>query len=101
MPDARAYGPGDQDTFWQMGDTGPCGPCSEILVDIRGKGETGQGKGALGHDEFVALSEAEKLLEIWNLVCMQFDQQADGSRPPLPAPSVDTGASLGRIAGLF
>src|SRR5205807_9740504 len=52
-------------------------------------------------DEFVALSEAGKLLEIWNLVFMQFDQQADGSRPPLPAPSVDTGAGLERIAGVM
>src|SRR5438309_5370797 len=101
MPDARAYGPGDQDTFWQMGDTGPCGPCSEILGDIRGKGETGKGKGDLGLDEFVALSEAGKLLEIWNLVFMQFDQQADGSRSPLPAPSVDTGAGLERIAAVM
>src|SRR5438309_3587061 len=101
MPDARIYGLGDQDNFWQMGDTGPCGPCSEILGDIRGKGETGKGKGDLGLDEFVALSEAGKLLEIWNLVFMQFDQQADGSRPPLPAPSVDTGAGLERIAGVM
>src|SRR5438309_1352504 len=101
MPDARIYGLGDQDNFWQMGDTGPCGPCSEILVDIRGKGETGKGKGDLGLDEFVALSEAGKLLEIWNLVFMQFDQQADGSRPPPPAPSVDTGAGLERIAAVM
>jgi alanyl-tRNA synthetase len=101
IPDARIYGLGDQDNFWQMGDTGPCGPCSEILVDIRGKGETGKGKGDLGLDEFVALSEAGKLLEIWNLVFMQFDQQADGSRPPLPAPSVDTGAGLERIAAVM
>src|SRR5437870_10459150 len=101
MPDARIYGLGDQDNFWQLGDTGPCGPCSEILVDIRGKGETGKGKGDLGLDEFVALTEAGKLLEIWNLVFMQFDQQADGSRPPLPAPSVDTGAGLERIAAVM
>src|SRR5207302_10501782 len=91
---------GDKDNFWQMGETGPCGQCSEILVDSRGKGEVGKGKGELSLDEFVRLSEAGKLLEIWNLVFMQFDQQPDGSRPPLPAPSVDTGAGLERIAAV-
>ena len=101
IADARIYGLGDQDNFWQMGDTGPCGPCSEILVDIRGKGETGKGKRDLPLEEFVRLSEAGELLEIWNLVFMQFDQQADGSRPPLPAPSVDTGAGLERIAAVM
>ncbi len=94
MPDQRIYGLGDADNFWQMGDTGPCGPCSEILVDIR---ERGAGSGTLGLDDFLKLSEAGKLLEIWNLVFMQFDQQADGSRSPLPAPSVDTGAGLERV----
>ena len=81
VPDQRIYGLGDADNFWQMGDTGPCGPCSEILVDIR---ERGAGSGTLGLDDFLKLSEAGKLLEIWNLVFMQFDQQADGSRSPLP-----------------
>jgi len=94
VPDQRIYGLGDADNFWQMGDTGPCGPCSEILVDIR---ERGAGSGTLGLDDFLKLSEAGKLLEIWNLVFMQFDQQADGSRSPLPAPSVDTGAGLERV----
>jgi alanyl-tRNA synthetase len=101
LPDARIYGLGDEDNFWQMGETGPCGPCSEILVDIRGKGETGKGKGKLSLDEFVRLSEAGELLEIWNLVFMQYDQQADGSRSPLPAPSVDTGAGLERLAAVM
>src|SRR5438552_2623645 len=101
IPESRIFGLGDKDNFWQMGETGPCGPCSEILVDIRGKRETGKGKGELSLDEFVRLSEAGELLEIWNLVFMQFDQQADGSRPPLPAPSVDTGAGLERIAGVM
>src|SRR2546427_255125 len=100
IPDARIYGLGDEDNFWQMGETGPCGPCSEILVDIRGKGETGKGKRELGLDEFVRLSEEGQLLEIWNLVFMQYDQQADGSRSPLPAPSVDTGAGLERLAAV-
>jgi len=101
IADARVYGLGDKDNFWQMGDTGPCGPCSEILVDIRGKREAATGKRELSLDEFVRLSEAGELLEIWNLVFMQFDQQADGSRSPLPAPSVDTGAGLERIAAVM
>src|SRR5947207_15398379 len=84
-----------------MGETGPCGPCSEILVDIRGKRETGKGKGELSLDEFVRLSEEGQLLESWNLVFMQYDQQADGSRSPLPAPSVDTGAGLERLAAVM
>src|SRR6059036_4335453 len=101
IPDARIYGLGDEDNFWQMGETGPCGPCSEILVDVRGKGETGKGKREPTLDEFVRLSEAGGLLEIWNLVFMQYDQQADGSRSPLPAPSVDTGAGLERLAAVM
>jgi len=101
IPDGRIYGLGDKDNFWQMGDTGPCGPCSEILVDIRGTGETGKGKRELPLDELVRLSEEGELLEIWNLVFMQFDQQPDGSRVPLPAPSVDTGAGLERITAVM
>ncbi|HET7296917.1 MAG TPA: alanine--tRNA ligase, partial [Gemmatimonadales bacterium] len=94
----RIYGLGDKDNFWQMGETGPCGPCSEILVDVR---ERGAGSATLGRDDFERLSEAGHLLEIWNLVFMQFDQQADGSRLPLPAPSVDTGAGLERVAAVM
>ena len=101
IADGRIFGLGDKDNFWQMGDTGPCGPCSEILVDIRGTGDGGRGKGNLGMEQFVALSEEGQLLEIWNLVFMQFDQQADGTRSPLPAPSVDTGAGLDRIASVM
>jgi alanyl-tRNA synthetase len=101
IADERIYGLGDKDNFWQMGDTGPCGPCSEILVDMRERGAGRKEQGAPGLDEFVRLSEAGELLEIWNLVFMQFDQQADGSRAPLPAPSVDTGAGLERIAAVM
>ena len=96
----RIYRLGDKDNFWQMGDTGPCGPCSEIFVDLRGKGERGRGKGGLPQPEFEELGEAGRLLEIWNLVFMQFDQARDGSRTDLPAPSVDTGAGLERIAAV-
>ena len=101
IPDARIYGLGDEDNFWQMGETGPCGPCSEILVDIRGMRDARGGKRDLSLDEFVRLSEAGELLEIWNLVFMQYDQQADASRIPLPAPSVDTGAGLERLAAVM
>ena len=98
IPDARIFGLGDADNFWQMGETGSCGPCSEILVDMREKGE---GRSTPSLDDFVRLSEEGKFLEIWNLVFMQFDQQADGSRKPLPAPSVDTGAGLERVTSMM
>src|SRR6266516_2530292 len=101
IPDGRIYGLGDKDNFWQMGDTGPCGPCSEILVDIRAKSERGTRNAEPSLDEFARLSEAGELLEIWNLVFMQFDQQPDSSRVPLPAPSVDTGAGLERITAVM
>ncbi len=110
IPDERIYGLGDKDNFWQMGDTGPCGPCSEIYVDLRmvsGKRPAGDDGAASGPgspltlDEFVELNEAGRLLEIWNLVFMQFDQAPDGTRSPLPAPSVDTGAGLERIAAVM
>jgi len=101
IADGRIYGLSDKDNFWQMGDTGPAGPCSEIYVDIRDKRAQGARSSTLSHDDFVRLSEAGDLLEIWNLVFMQFDLQADGSRSPLPAPSVDTGAGLERIASVM
>src|SRR5882672_1156729 len=99
--EARIYGLGDKDNFWQMAETGPAGPNTEIYVDIRGKGERGRGKGPPTLEEFMRLQEAGKLLEIWNLVFMQYDLQKDGSKLPLPAPSVDTGAGLERIAGVL
>ncbi len=101
IADHRIYGLGDKDNFWQMGDTGPCGPCSEILVDIRGMRDAKSGMRDLALDEFVAVSEEGKLLEIWNLVFMQYDQQPNASRIPLPAPSVDTGAGLERISAVM
>ncbi len=98
---SRIYGMGDSDNFWQMGDTGPCGPCSELFVDVRRREEGGGRRPIPTLDEFEELAEAGHLLEIWNLVFMQFDQAADGSRTPLPAPSVDTGAGLERIAAVL
>jgi len=100
IPNERIYRLGDKDNFWQMGDTGPCGPCSEIFVDLR-PSEEWSGNRVLSQDGFEALGEAGDLLEIWNLVFMQFDQAKDGSRTPLPAPSVDTGAGLERIAAIM
>jgi len=101
VPEQRIYGLGDADNFWQMADTGPAGPNTEIYVDLRGIGEWKKGKADLTQDEFIKLQEAGALLEIWNLVFMQYDLQKDGSRAPLPAPSVDTGAGLERVAAVM
>ncbi|HEY5888260.1 MAG TPA: alanine--tRNA ligase [Acidimicrobiales bacterium] len=78
----------DEDNFWQMADTGPCGPSSEIFWDM------GDGYGEAGGP---AHGGEERFVEIWNLVFMQYDQHADGTRRPLPKPSIDTGAGLERI----
>ena len=99
LPDSSIYGLGDADNFWQMGDTGPCGPCSEIYVDLDWT------PGALSRvypqAEFEELAEQGRFLEIWNLVFMQFDRGADGTLTPLPKPAVDTGAGLERIAAVM
>jgi alanyl-tRNA synthetase len=100
LPDHRIYGLGDKDNFWQMGDTGPCGPCTEIYVDL----EWAEGRTAsdvIPQHEFEALAESGRFLEIWNLVFMQYDRAADGTLTPLPKPSVDTGAGLERIAAVM
>ncbi len=99
IADSRIYGLGDKDNFWQMADTGPAGPNTELNVDLRSKSE--RGKGDLSTEEFVRLNEEGKQLEIWNLVFMQYDLQPDGSRKNLPKPSVDTGAGLERIASVM
>ena len=108
----RIYRLGDKDNFWQMADTGPCGPCTEIYVDLAKvaeyfrfpDGATGEwtdlARPEFSHDAFVEGAEAGRFLEIWNLVFMQFDRQADGTLVPLPKPSVDTGAGLERIAAV-
>ncbi|HEX2205592.1 MAG TPA: alanine--tRNA ligase [Longimicrobium sp.] len=95
----RIFRLGDKDNFWQMADTGPCGPCSEIHFDMRTDAE---GRGTeVDLDTFVELGEAGKFLEIWNLVFMQFDRDADGVDHPLPAPSIDTGAGLERVTSVL
>ncbi|MBU3688966.1 MAG: alanine--tRNA ligase [Acidimicrobiales bacterium mtb01] len=83
---------GDKDNFWQMGDTGPCGPCSELHID-RGPA-FGPDGGPLNDPH------GDRFMEFWNLVFMQFNQAPDGSRTPLPKPSIDTGAGLERILAL-
>jgi alanyl-tRNA synthetase len=112
LPPERIYRLGDKDNFWQMADTGPCGPCTEIYVDLARiakdfrfpAGATGEWtdlkRAEFSHDAFVEGAEAGRFLEIWNLVFMQFDRQADGTLVPLPKPSVDTGAGLERIAAV-
>ncbi len=99
LPDHRIYGLGDKDNFWQMGDTGPCGPCTEIYVDLEWR--PGDRPVEIPQAEFEELAEAGRFLEIWNLVFMQFDRSADGTLTPLPKPSVDTGAGLERIAAVM
>ena len=92
VPLERIQRLGDKDNFWQAGDTGPCGPCSEIHID-RGP-SFGPDGGPLGDPA------GDRFMEFWNLVFMQFDQAPDGSRAPLPKPSIDTGAGLERILAL-
>jgi len=102
LPDHRVYGLGDKDNFWQMGDTGPCGPCTEIYVDLEwSSGLPSVHDDVIPQAEFERLAEEGRFLEIWNLVFMQFDRSADGTLTPLPKPSVDTGAGLERIAAVM
>ena len=103
LPDHRIYGLGDEDNFWQMGDTGPCGPCTEIYVDLAAGAQPAVGPAdqVIPREEFEVEAESGRFLEIWNLVFMQFDRAADGTLTPLPKPSVDTGAGLERIAAVM
>lgn len=90
---SRIFRLGEKDNFWSMGDTGPCGPCSEIHVD--------QGADmACGPDCGLGQCDCDRFLEIWNLVFMQYDQLPTGERVPLPHPSIDTGMGLERIAAV-
>ncbi len=91
VPAERIQRLGAKDNFWSMGDTGPCGPCSEIFYD-HGP-EHGEGGGPE--------TESDRYIEIWNLVFMQFDRSADGKLTPLPNPSIDTGMGLERVAAVM
>ena len=94
----RIHRLGDRDNFWQMADTGPCGPCSEIHYDLRPREERAT---VPPTPEFERRGEAGEFLELWNLVFMQFDRDASGEQTPLPAPSIDTGLGLERLAAVM
>ena len=94
VPDTRIVACSTKDNFWAMGDTGPCGPCSEIVFD--------QGPGiGCGRPTCAVGCDCDRYLELWNLVFMQFERSADGVLAPLPRPSIDTGAGLERIAAIL
>src|SRR5436305_3496037 len=93
LPESRIIRIAGSDNFWQMGDTGPCGPCSEIFYD---HGDKIWG-GPPGSPE----QDGDRFIEIWNLVFMQFEQLEGGARNPLPKPSIDTGAGLERLAAVL
>ena len=93
VPADRLSRLGEKDNFWQMGDTGPCGPCSEIFYD-HGPEVAGGPPGSPDED-------GDRYVEIWNLVFMQFDRDAGGTLTPLPKPSVDTGMGLERVSAVM
>ncbi len=93
LPDERIIRIATSDNFWSMGDTGPCGPCSEIFYD-HGDQIAGGPPGSPNED-------GDRFVEIWNLVFMQFDRAADGTMTPLPRPSIDTGMGIERIAAVL
>ncbi len=93
LPESKIIRIPTSDNFWSMGDTGPCGPCSEIFYD-HGAHIPG---GPPGSPE----ADGDRFIEIWNLVFMQFEQHKDGSRTPLPKPSIDTGMGLERISAVL
>jgi len=94
LPEDRIARFGEADNFWSMGDTGPCGPCSEILIDRGEHYGCGKPQCAVGCD-------CDRYLEIWNLVFMQFNRDASGKMTPLPKPSIDTGMGLERVASII
>ncbi|MEZ5691054.1 MAG: alanine--tRNA ligase [Rickettsiales bacterium] len=92
FPDSKIIKIATNDNFWSMGDTGPCGPCSEIFYD--------HGEHIEGGLPGTANEDGDRYIEIWNLVFMQYEQMADGSRVDLPKPSIDTGMGLERISAV-
>ncbi|HXF88494.1 MAG TPA: alanine--tRNA ligase [Xanthobacteraceae bacterium] len=93
LPESKILRIPGSDNFWQMGDLGPCGPCSEIFYD--------HGEHVPGGPPGSAEADGDRFIEIWNLVFMQYEQLADGRRVPLPKPSIDTGMGLERIAAVL
>ena len=94
LPEGRVLSLGEKDNFWSMGDTGPCGPCSEILIDQGEEFSCGKKTCAVG-------CECDRYLELWNLVFMQYDRDSSGKMMPLPNPSIDTGMGLERITAVL
>ena len=94
LPPGKIIRLGEKDNFWAMGDTGPCGPCSEILIDQGAEFGCGRADCAPGCD-------CDRYLELWNLVFMQFNRDAEGRLNPLPRPSIDTGMGLERITAVL
>ncbi len=94
IPHDRIVRLGARDNFWQMGDTGPCGPCSEIVID---QGE----EVGCGRPDCKIGCECDRFLELWNLVFMQFNRDESGKLSPLPRPSIDTGMGLERISAVL
>jgi alanyl-tRNA synthetase len=95
VPQERIFAMGAKDNFWQMGDTGPCGPCSEIHYDM------GPAASDQGHTDCAFTCDCGRYVEIWNLVFMQFDRDASGRLNPLPKPSIDTGMGLERVTAVL
>jgi alanyl-tRNA synthetase len=95
VPKERIFEMGLKDNFWQMGDTGPCGPCSEIHYDM------GPAASEHGHADCAFTCDCGRYVEIWNLVFMQFDRDSSGKLNPLPKPSIDTGMGLERLAAVL
>src|SRR5690606_15246584 len=92
LPPERILRCGAADNFWAMGETGPCGPCSEIFIDVFPDRPT---------VDWEAGTASGRYLEIWNLVFMQYDRDSEGNLVPLPRPSIDTGAGLERVAAVL
>lgn len=95
VPRDRIFRGDEKDNFWQMGETGPCGPCSEIHYDL------GPGTSEIPGEDPPFPSDSGRYVEIWNLVFMQFDRATDGTLTPLPRPSIDTGMGLERLAAVL
>ncbi len=94
LPEGRIVRLDEKDNFWAMGDTGPCGPCSEIHID--------QGlEAGCGREDCAVGCDCDRFLELWNLVFMQFNRFEDGTMEPLPKPSIDTGLGLERVAAVM